>query len=92
MLALGNAWLKRRPTVSGMPGSGWRLLESTGKVVTNEPSVIGYFLGIDGTPRSPSGIWDGFRAGALAAMFVRYDGRTRPAKAASAWRIDPGSC
>ncbi len=53
------------------------LLESTSKVVTNEPSVIGYYSWGSNDPAIKERDFGlGFVPGALAAMFVSFDGRT----------------
>ncbi len=87
-LALGNAWLKAAADRLGEAGLGDRvLLEATGKVVTNEPSVIGYYSWGSNDPAiTERNLGIGFVPGALAAMFVSYDGRTFH-EPPSTWRI-----
>ena len=87
-LALGNAWLKAAADRLGDAGLGDRvLLEATGKVVTNEPSVIGYYSWGSNDPAiTERNLGIGFVPGALAAMFVSYDGRTFH-EPPSTWRI-----
>lgn len=77
-LALGNAWLKAAADRLGEAGLGDRvLLEATGKVVTNEQSVIGYYSWGSNDPAiTERNLGIGFVPGALAAMFVSSDGRT----------------
>jgi uncharacterized protein (TIGR03790 family) len=77
-LALGNAWLKAAADRLRDAGLGDRvLLEATGKVVTNEPSVIGYYSWGSNDPAiTERNLGIGFVPGALAAQFVSYDGRT----------------
>ena len=87
-LALGNAWLKAAADRLRDAGLGDRvLLEATGKVVTNEPSVIGYYpWGSNDPAITERNLGIGFVPGALAAMFVSYDGRTFH-EPPSTWRI-----
>jgi uncharacterized protein (TIGR03790 family) len=87
-LALGNAWLKAAADRLRDAGLGDRvLLEATGKVVTNEPSVIGYYSWGSNDPAiTERNLGLGFVPGAIAAMFVSYDGRTFHEPPAS-WRL-----
>ena len=76
--ALGNQWLKTAADRLTNAGLGARLLlEATGRVVTNEPDVIGYYSWGSNDPAiKERDLKLGFVPGALAAMFVSYDGRT----------------
>jgi len=87
-LALGNAWLKAAADRLKDAGLGDRvLLEATGKVVTNEPSVIGYYSWGSNDPAiTERNLGIGFVPGALAAQFVSYDGRTFHEPPAT-WRL-----
>ena len=87
-LALGNAWLKAAADRLAGAGLGDRvLLEATGKVVTNEPSVIGYYSWGSNDPAiTERNLGIGFVPGALAAEFVSYDGRTFHEPPAT-WRL-----
>jgi uncharacterized protein (TIGR03790 family) len=87
-LALGNAWLKAAADRLRDAGLGDRvLLEATGKVVTNEPSVIGYYSWGSNDPAiTERNLGLGFVPGAIAAMFVSYDGRTFH-EPPSSWRL-----
>ena len=87
-LALGNAWLKAAADRLRDAGLGDRvLLEATGKVVTNEPSVIGYYSWGSNDPAiTERNLGMGFVPGALAAQFVSYDGRTFHEPPAT-WRL-----
>jgi hypothetical protein len=73
-LALGNAWLKAAADRLADAGLGDRvLLEATGKVVTNEPSVIGYYSWGSNDPAiTERNLGDRVRARRLAAMFVSF--------------------
>jgi uncharacterized protein (TIGR03790 family) len=86
--ALGNAWLRTAADRLKEAGLGDRvLLEATGKVVTNEPSVIGYYSWGSNDPAiTERDLKIGFVPGALAAMFVSYDGRTFHEPPAT-WRL-----
>jgi uncharacterized protein (TIGR03790 family) len=86
--ALGNAWLKQAADRLKDAGLSDRvLLEATGKVVMNEPSVIGYYSWGSNDPAvTERNLGLGFVPGAIAAMFVSYDGRTFHEPPAT-WRL-----
>ncbi len=76
--AVGNQWLKDAADRLVEIGFGNRvLLESTSKVVTNEASILGYYSWGSNDPAIKQRDFGlGFVPGALAAMFVSFDGRT----------------
>ena len=76
--AVGNNWLKAAADRLIERGLADRvLLEVTGRVVTGEKDVLGYYSWGSNDPAIRQRRFDfGFAPGALAAMFVSYDGRT----------------
>jgi len=86
--AVGNNWLKTAADRLTERGMGDRVvLEATGRVVTGEKGVLGYYSWGSNDPAIRQRRFDfGFAPGALAAMFVSYDGRTFKEPPA-AWQI-----
>ena len=86
--AVGNDWLKAAADRLAERGLADRvLLEVTGRVVTGEKDVLGYYSWGSNDPAIRQRRFDfGFVPGALAAMFVSYDGRTFKEPPAT-WKI-----
>jgi len=86
--ALGNTWLKAASDRLTEAGLGSRvLLEATGKVVRDESGIIGYYSWGSNDPAiTERNLGLGFVPGAIAAMFVSFDGRTFHEPPAT-WRL-----
>jgi uncharacterized protein (TIGR03790 family) len=86
----GDTWLKATADWMAAHGFGDRVvLETTGRVLTNEKNVLGYYSWGSNDPAITVRTFGlGFVPGAIAGMFVSSDGRTFKEPPAG-WTIGP---